>query len=234
MLGTLIESHAVHQRHTGSSFASILIHSVIITGGVLATAKDMSSAPQAPLEPHQVTFLRPMDAPPASRPSARASTATITSAPFVLRLTVPAIAPVGIPAVDLSAPLTPADFRNGPIDKVGILCDGDCTPSPVTDNAGRELWTARDVLMRLLEDPVPPRYPESLRRAGVEGDVVVKFVVDTTGRVDMRSIEVVRSTHSAFTDAVRETLTKLRFAPGAAGERKMRALAVMPFHFTLK
>ena len=90
------------------------------------------------------------------------------------------------------------------------------------------------MLMRLLENPVPPRYPEAMRRAGVEGDVVVKFIVDTTGRVDMGSLEVLRSTHDAFTAAARETLAKLRFAPATTGERKTRALAVMPFHFTLR
>jgi TonB family protein len=28
-----------------------------------------------------------------------------------------------------------------------------------------------------------PRYPERLREAGIEGTVVVRFTVDTTGRV---------------------------------------------------
>jgi protein TonB len=88
--------------------------------------------------------------------------------------------------------------------------------------------------MRLAEQPVPPRYPESLRRAGIEGDVVVKFVVDTTGRVDLRSVEIVSSTHDAFTLAVRESLGRLRFQPSVVGERKMNSLAVMPFRFTLR
>jgi outer membrane biosynthesis protein TonB len=50
----------------------------------------------------------------------------------------------------------------------------------------------------------------------------------------MRTIEVLRSTHSAFTTAVRETISRLRFAPATSGERKVPALAVMPFHFTLR
>lgn len=99
---------------------------------------------------------------------------------------------------------------------------------------GQALWSTSDVLMRLLADPVPPRYPEALRRAGVEGEVVVKFLVDTTGRVEMRTVEILRSTHEAFTAAVRETLTRLRFSPAVAGERKTNALAVMPFRFTLR
>jgi protein TonB len=89
-------------------------------------------------------------------------------------------------------------------------------------------------MMRLIQKPVPPRYPEALRRAGIEGDVVVRFVVDTSGRVDPRSIDVVRSTHDAFTAAVRESLAKLRFAPATVGAHKVSALAIMPFRFRLE
>jgi protein TonB len=234
MFGRLIESRAVRQRHTGSSVASVLIHSVIITGGVIATAKDMTIAPPDPVIAHHVTFTRTADpTPPTTRPDASSSRDVVATAPVVRRLSVSSIVPVGIPPVDLNASTPSFDFGHGTIETVGIFCGPDC-PTPSTDAAGRQLWSANDVMMRLLQDPVPPRYPESLRRAGVEGDVTVQFVVDTTGRVDMRSIEVLRSTHDAFTAAVRETLEKLRFAPGAAGERKVRALAVMPFHFTLK
>src|SRR4051812_28547599 len=103
MFGTLIESRAVRQRHTGSSVASIVIHSLIITGGVIATANEMVSPQLPPLEVHEVNFVRPMDPPLATTramPTARASTAP---APFLQRLTVPAIVPVGIPPVDLAA-----------------------------------------------------------------------------------------------------------------------------------
>jgi periplasmic protein TonB len=89
-------------------------------------------------------------------------------------------------------------------------------------------------MMQLREPPVPPRYPEALRRAGIDGTVVVKFVVDTLGRVDMATVEVLSSSHDLFTIAVRETLAKVRFYPARVGERKVRAAAVMPFHFMLK
>jgi len=62
----------------------------------------------------------------------------------------------------------------------------------------------------------------------------VKFVVDTLGRVDPASIEVLNSSHDLFTAAVRETLARLRFNPARAGDRKVRAAAIMPFQFTLK
>jgi protein TonB len=234
MFGTLIESCAVTPRRTGGSIASIIIHSLIITGGVLATARDFVVAAPEPSIVVLVPFARPVRVEPAdSRPAVAVSNASVL-APFVRRLTMPSMIPVGIPPVDLNATPTPADFGHGPIRTDGILCERDCASVPATDSVGRQLWSSRDLMMRMLEEPVPPRYPESLRRAGIEGEVVVQFVVDTTGRVDLRTVEVLRSTHDAFTTAVRETIANLRFAPAIGGERKMRALAVMPFHFTLR
>jgi protein TonB len=233
MVGTLIESRAVPQRRTGSSFASVAIHAAVIVAGVIATARQMVVAPLAPPQRIPLAFVRPVDAVPVTTHSAQGSVSSI-AAPVLRRFTVPSIVPIGIPPVDLGAATTAQDWGHGPIMDSRITCDRDCGSGPVTDAGGRAIWSTSDVLMRLLEDPVPPRYPESLRRAGVEGDVVVRFLVDTLGRVDMRTVEVMRSTHEAFTAAVRETLSKLRFSPAMAGERKSNALAVMPFRFTLR
>jgi len=235
MFGTLIESRAVTPRRTAGSVASIIIHSLIITGGIVATAKDMVPAPPEPPIAVVIPYVRQIPPRPvSSRPSVYVSIASLAAAPFIDRLIVPTTIPVGIPPVDLNAIPTPADFGQHRIRTDGILCERDCAMTPPTDSAGRQLWSSRDLMMRMLEEPVSPRYPESLRRAGIEGEVVVQFVVDTTGRVDLRTVDVLRSTHEAFTSAVRETIAKLRFAPAIGGERKMRALAVMPFHFTLR
>jgi periplasmic protein TonB len=234
MFGKLIESCTVAPRRTGGSVASIIIHSVIITGGVMATARDVVTPELPPPIPVVVPYVRAIDPRPvAQQQPARVSVASV-AAPFLPRLTMSAIIPDGIPPIDLTATPTPSDFRQGPIAGNHIVCIDDCRTISVTDSAGHQLWNTRDVMMRMLADPVPPRYPESLRRAGIEGEVVVQFVVDTTGRVDLRTVDVLRSTHDAFTTAVRETLAKLRFAPAIGGERKVRALAVMPFHFTLR
>jgi periplasmic protein TonB len=233
MFGTLIESRAMPQRRTGSSLASVAIHAAIITVAVVATASHGPFAAPAPLEVHVVHFAQPELHPAPTRAIAVAN-AAVAAMPSIPRLNVPSVTPIGIPPVDLSVVPTVDYSGQGPIMNSRITCDRDCGTGPVTDAGGRALWSTSDVLMRLLADPVPPRYPESLRRAGVEGDVVVRFLVDTTGRVDMRTLEVVRSTHEAFTAAVRETLSKLRFSPAMAGERKANALAVMPFRFTLR
>ena len=232
MFGTLIESRAMPQRRTGSSFASILIHGAIISGGVLATGKHALVPPPEPPVERPVLFVRDVVPPAPAQHRPVTIDAPASPAPSTRTIVVPVTIPVGIPPVDFGPSTGPIEFRSGPIAPPSGGCESPCGASPIVD--GRQVWNTSDVMMRLLADPVPPRYPEALRRAGVEGDVVVKFVVDTTGRIDMGSVEILKSTHDAFVAAVRETLAKLRFAPAFSGERKIRALAVMPFHFTLR
>ncbi len=80
---------------------------------------------------------------------------------------------------------------------------------------GRELGAATNAK---LIGPMPtPYYPEFLRKNGVEGEVVVRFTVDESGRPDISSLEVVRSPHDALTDAVRRTVKTMRFEPAVSG-----------------
>ena len=62
---------------------------------------------------------------------------------------------------------------------------------------------------------VLPRYPESMRDARQEGEIVWRVTVDSTGLVDSASVRVMRTSASALVDAVRQAAPYLRFAaPG--------------------
>lgn len=78
-----------------------------------------------------------------------------------------------------------------------------------------------------------PRYPEMLRSANVEGEVLAQFVVDTTGRADMSTFKVLKSSHELFTQAVRDVLPYMRFYPAEIGGRKVKQLTQQPFPFIL-
>jgi hypothetical protein len=49
----------------------------------------------------------------------------------------------------------------------------------------------------------------------------------------MASVQVLSSTHDAFTAAVREALPRFRFKPAEVGGRRVAALAEMPFEFRI-
>ena len=78
-----------------------------------------------------------------------------------------------------------------------------------------------------------PRYPDMLRSANVEGEVLAQFVVDTTGRADMSSFKVLKSTHDLFTNAVKSSLPNMKFYPAEVGGKRVKQLVQMPFQFSL-
>jgi protein TonB len=80
---------------------------------------------------------------------------------------------------------------------------------------------------------VAPRYPDMLRSANVEGEVLAQFVVDTTGRADMSTFKVLKTTHDLFTNAVKSALPNMKFYPAEVGGKKVKQLVQMPFQFNL-
>lgn len=78
-----------------------------------------------------------------------------------------------------------------------------------------------------------PRYPDSLRTANVEGQVLLQFVVDTSGRPDMSQFKVLKSSHELFTAAVHNALPMMKFNPAELNGRRVKQLVQMPFQFNL-
>jgi TonB family protein len=87
--------------------------------------------------------------------------------------------------------------------------------------------------VRLRPDQPHPRYPESMRKSGIQGEVLAQFVVDTLGHADMATFKVLRSTAAEFTNAVRVTLPLMSFMPAELQDRKVRQVVQMPFNFCL-
>lgn len=76
-------------------------------------------------------------------------------------------------------------------------------------------------------------YPKELRVANVEGQVMVKFVVDDNGRAVLTTIQVIRSDNELFTKAVRDMMPTLRFTPAEIKGKKVAQFVQMPFQFSL-
>lgn len=79
-----------------------------------------------------------------------------------------------------------------------------------------------------------PIYPALLRSAGIEGDVLVRFVVDSAGRVEPNSITLLDASHVAFGDAVSRWLQRARYLPAEVAGRPVRQLVEQRFGFTLR
>ncbi|MDQ3556634.1 MAG: TonB family protein [Gemmatimonadota bacterium] len=72
-----------------------------------------------------------------------------------------------------------------------------------------------------------PRYPRGLTATGPV-PVTLTFEIDSDGRVDMSTVQVVASPHKAFTSALLSVLPKWRFTPAVVDCKKVRS----PFRWT--
>ena len=90
-----------------------------------------------------------------------------------------------------------------------------------------------DLAARLDTASAGPHYPDSLYQAKTPGRVVVEFVVDTAGRVEPATIDVLASSHPLFTQAVREALLAAHFQAAWSKGRRVRQFVQLPFSFML-
>ena len=235
MFNNLIESKAQKQKRVGGVMFSAVLHAVLISGAVYGTlqAKDVLEKPKA--EKVEFVEMKKKDEPPPPKEQPPPPPDVVVKAPppkgFQV-LTAPIKIPDVLPDIDLSKKVTNEDDFSGK-GIAGGMAKGVVggTPQPVTDQTYFEFQVEKQVA------PLPnnpgPRYPDMLRSANVEGEVLAQFVVDTTGRAEMSSFKVLKSSHDLFTNAVKSALVNMRFYPAEVGGRKVKQLVQMPFQFSL-
>ena len=77
------------------------------------------------------------------------------------------------------------------------------------------------------------RYPDELRAANVEGEVLAQFVVGANGQFEPGTFRALKSSHDLFTKAVAAALAEMRFTPAQVGGHSVRQLIQQPFTFSL-
>jgi TonB family protein len=150
--------------------------------------------------------------------------------------------PSSIPPVDLSQPaLDPRNFAGrgaeggvawgvtggtGPVE--AALIPPDVAAGDVVYTATLE--DARFEPAQLVSQP-PPRYPRAMEVIAMSGRVMIQFIVDTTGGVEVRSIQVLESSHDAFEAPARESVAGAVFRPARLGAIPVRQLTRQPIRF---
>src|SRR5688500_17582048 len=236
MFNNLLESKPKKERRAGGTMVSIILHSVLIAGAVYATANAAIQNEKPRQE--KIDFVEtpkeepppPKDEPPPPPPP------DVVAAPPPPKgfqvLTAPVEIPAVIPEIDLSKKVTDeADFSGTDTD--GGVAKGDEAGKAAvqTDQPYFEFQVEKPVV------PAPgstsPRYPDMLRQAGVEGEVLAQFVVDTTGRAEAGSLKILKQSHDLFVQSVRNALPNMRFIPAEVGGRKVKQLVQQPFTFSI-
>ncbi|HJQ11805.1 MAG TPA: TonB family protein [Gemmatimonadaceae bacterium] len=124
-------------------------------------------------------------------------------------------------------------WSKGPDTEVAALpTDPRVSPERLTES--HEVYTADDVDQpaRLLNaDSLELDYPPPLFASGVEGSVVVEFVVDSAGNIESETYNVVSFTHPLFVRSVTKALERASYLPAKKGGRAVRQLVHQPFSF---
>ena len=140
-------------------------------------------------------------------------------------LIAPVEAPVILPSIDLTHLVTrEADFSGRGV--AGGTSGVVEITEPVDDDRV-------DRPASLLPGQMLPTYPEALRDEAPDGMVVVRFVIDTVGRVETPSLSVMRATHREFADAVRAALDRLVYSPAQVDGHNVRVRTTQRFEFHL-
>ena len=237
MFSTLIESRHPHMLRPQEAAMSLAVHAGLIVLAVLATTAGPKVVDSLKAEAITLAELKPEPKkpdPPPEPPKVLPRDAVV--APPLAKgfqvLTAPITIPDKIPDVDLSKAVTDeADFSGrgveGGVGK-GVV-GGVVLPNHPADQPYFEFQVEKPVLPR--EGNPVPAYPNTLREASVTGHVTMQFVVDTAGRVELRTARALDSTHELFTIAVRNALPNMRFYPAEVGGRKVKQLVQQAFEF---
>lgn len=233
MFNVLLESRAARQRRTGSATISALLHGGLIAGAVALTLARPTTGranDQTPVKPpvfvHVPTATRHASSP--AQPTRTHCCAPPTPLTFnPVDVNVPPSVDVAVPVIDESATFA----RNGSALGHGVV---DVVGGDASGGLGGVIGEhAVDRAPSLSGAAQPPRYPTLLKDSGVEGRVVVEFVVDTLGRAELDEVRIVSTSHALFAQAVRDALPRYRFTPGELSGRKVRTRVQLPFDFTL-
>ena len=228
MFSNLVESNSKSPRRRAGTVASFVAHYGLILG-VLYTSASAETAIDRP-RVEKIDFVEQPKKPevPKTPPAPE-----LVIAPKPVKVDPSLIAPVEIPNA-----LPEIDLKQSATDPNAFARPSTTTRGATTTEVPPDeskTYFAFQVEQPAAQAPnsATPAYPDILRQAGVEGEALVSFVVDTSGRVDLTTFKVVRTTHDLFASAVRNALPRMRFLPATVGNRKVRQLVQQPFSFAI-
>ena len=239
MFNNLVESKRKKQRSPAGLFASFVLHAALITLVVVAGAQAAEQFEKPKQEKVDFVEVKKDEPPPPKNEPPPPPPPDVVAAPpppkgFQI-LTAPVDIPDVLPDIDLSKKVTDeADFSGkGAAGGTAKGVEGG-KPQLVGANNDQPFFEFQvEKPVQALPGGSSPRYPDILRQAGVEGEVLAQFVVDTTGRAEMNSYKVLKTTHELFGNAVKQALPGMRFIPAEVGGRKVRQLVQQPFSFAI-
>jgi periplasmic protein TonB len=221
------------------------------------------AAPPAPRQTPARAPAAPAPTPraPATPRNPQPSSASTEKPAGFQELKVPDVDVSGIPRPDLSAPPVRAEDFGGRGTPGGSASGAPPLPAPTAGRTGSATGSGSGTgseggrgsgteggtyTSNLVDEPaellnrgdvarvLARRYPRDLQESGIEGRVVVQFIVDQNGRVEPGSIKVVSATQDGFVEATRTALQEFRFKPAKRQGRTVRQVVNLPVTWTVE
>src|SRR6476620_5194274 len=196
MFNNLIESKPKKQRTTGGLIVSTIVHTILITAAVYGTLQAKEKLEKPKQEKVEFVEMKKKDEPPPPKEEPKPMPKDVVAAPPPPKgfqvLTAPIKVPDVLPDIDLSKKVTDEnDFTGKGVaggTSKGVV--GGTAPV-VSDQPYFEFQVEKPVVPAGAQPQ--PNYPDMLRSGNVEGEVLAQFVVDTSGRAEMSTFKVLKS-----------------------------------------
>lgn len=220
-------------RGVPGSILSLVVHGVVIYAAVVATMRADDIIEEVFTDTTMVFLTEEQEPEPEPEPEQQEQQLVSLDPPPRGFQTVdaPIDIPSEIPPIDLSERFDPRDF-SGVGQEGGVFSGVEGGTGPV-DLTQTFMEAAVDEPPERLSGP-SPRYPEMLRQAGIEGSVVLEFVIDTTGRVEESSIKINQSTNRAFEGPARDVIRRSLYRPGRVRGQAVRVLVQQSISFSIQ
>ncbi|HET8650755.1 MAG TPA: energy transducer TonB [Gemmatimonadales bacterium] len=220
MFDTLIESKHKGKKSVGETFLSLAIHGLLILLAVKLTAGAVEKAKDLNADTNMV-FLKPPPPPPPPPEQPPPDVVVSANPPPQGFQTVlpPDQIPTEIPPVDLNQkPFDPRDFSGKGVE--GGIAAGVVGGTGKVDIENTVVQATAADEVPLMVSPGPQVVPPGLQ--GVPGQVVAKYIVDTTGHAEPSSWQIISSTNKLFEEPARTMIMKSVFKPGKVAGRPVR------------
>src|SRR6266566_6191900 len=232
MFNQLLESKAKKEKMAGGTVFSIVLHTVLIAGAVYATARAGVKDEKAKAE--KIQFVEMKKEPPKVPDKPPPPKEVVVKPPppkgfQVLRA--PVKIDIKIPEIDLSKSITNENDFTGKGVKGGTGSGVVGGTGPVTNQTYFEFQVEKPAEM--LSDSPKPKYPSVLESSGIAGEVQAQFVVSSSGKADMDSFKVLKSSNELFTQAVKNVLPRMHFSPAMIGGKPVNQLVQQSFQFAV-
>jgi periplasmic protein TonB len=231
MFNQLIESKPQKQKMAGGTVFSIVLHTLLIAAAVYATARAGVKDEKSKAE--KIQFVEMKKEPPKVPDKAPPPKEVIVKPPppkgfQVLRA--PVKIDIKIPEIDLSKAITNESDFSGKGVKGGT---GTGVVGGIANTNQTYFEFQVEKPAEMLQDSPKPKYPSVLESSGIAGEVQAQFVVNSSGKADMDSFKVLKSTNELFTQAVKTVLPRMRFSPAQIGGKPVNQLVQQSFQFAV-